>query len=232
MANTITFPKDFQTDSIGFDEVKKNAVGGNIVYLSYSGKQKLCLQTPWMFAPFGVSEFVDEKTGPKYSLDVSFKGMDNDPKIKMFHDKMQELDSKILEQGVSLSKQWFGKKMQKVVLEELFRPVVKPAKDPSKYSPTIKFKINNVNQLEIYDTARNKLNLDQVVSGSQVQAIIECASVWFVNKTFGVTWKLLQLQLKKPDRIAGFSFAHEDDEEEDEEVEEVEVEVEAEEPET
>jgi hypothetical protein len=212
-------------DSIGFDEVKKNAVGGNIVYLNYNGKQKLCLQTPWMFAPFGISEFVDEKTGPKYSLDVSFKGLDSDPKIKTFHDKMKELDEKILEQGVNSSKQWFGKIMKKVVLEELFRPVVKPAKDPEKYSPTIKFKIMNVNQVEIYDTDKNKLTMDQIVSGSQVQAIIECASVWFVNKTFGVTWKLVQLQLKKPDRIAGFSFAQEEEDEEEDE-EEVEVEVE------
>ena len=223
MTTTITFTKDFQVSDIIFGAVQKNKVGGNIVYMNLNGK-RTTLQTPWLNAPFGLSTFTDDNGNDKYSIDVSFKGMENDEKVKLFHSKMKELDNVILDKGVEMSKDWFGAKKKKEILEELYRPVVKLAKDPTKYAPTMKLKIQNLQQLEVYDTEANKMNSDSITSGAQIQAIIQCSSVWFVNKTFGVTWNLVQLRMKPPDRISGFSFKAEEEDDLEEEVEEVEVE--------
>jgi len=226
---TTTLSKDFQISELVFGSVQKNKVGGNIVYMNLNGK-RTTLQTPWLNAPFGLSTFTDDNGNDKYSIDVSFKTADSDEKVNIFLSKMKELDEKILDKAVESSKEWFGNKKKKEILEELYRPIVKLAKDPSKYAPTMKFKIQNLQQLEIYDTKANVMKSSDIMSGAQVKGIIQCSSVWFVNKTFGVTWNLVQLQMKKPDRISGFSFKPEEEDEDEEETEEVETEeVEAEE---
>ena len=221
----ITLPKNFTASDLTCEDVKTNSLGGKVVYLKHNEQKKVTMQTPLMSAPFGLSTYTDEKTGiTKYSLDLSFKGMDADTKIDTFHEKMQELDNYILTLAEKNSKEWLGKKMSREVVEALYRPILKPAKDPEKYAPTMKLKITNTSKgemnVEAYDTKREKVNLKQeLTQGARVRCIMECSSIWFVNKQFGVSWRLVQTELHKPDKISGFSFMEEsDDEEEYEEV--------------
>ena len=228
MAQNIMLAKNLDVPSIAFEPVRKNALGGNVVYLKYSGAPKMVVQTPVVSAPFGLSTFTDDKTGAvKYSLDMSFRGMEDDPKVKELHDKMQEIDATLIDEGVKNSKEWFGKKVSKEVVENFYRPLVKPSKDPSKYAPTMKFKImtnrNGSVAVDAYNHLKESVDLTEVlVPGSRIQAIIECSSVWFVNKSmFGVSWRLVQVKVQKSDRIAGFSFVEDSDAEEEYETEEV-----------
>lgn len=223
---TVTLPKNFDASEITFDSVKKNAMGGKVVYMKHNGQNRLTLQTPLLAAPFGVSGYTDDKTGiTKYSLDVSFKGVDDEPKIKELHDKMESFDAYLIDAAVKNSKEWFGKKMTKEVVEALYRPLVKPSKDPEKYAPTMKFKMPDKDGrilVKAYTSDKKEFDLDNFQPGSKVQALIECSSIWFVNKQFGVSWKLVQLLVSKPEKISGFSFIQDDDaqdaESDDEEV--------------
>ena len=211
----ITLPKNFDASVISFDSVKKNAMGGKVVYMKYNGLNKLNIQTPVLSAPFGIGAYTDDKTGiTKHSLDVSFKGISDDAKIKEFHDKMTEFDKTLIEAGVKHSKDWFGKAMKYDVVEALYRPIVKQSKDPEKYAPTIKFKIPSKDDkllVHAYDQDKNSFDLANFLPGSRVQALIECSSIWFVNKQFGITWKLVQLLVHKPEKLAGFSFIPDDE---------------------
>jgi len=228
MSTKIVQPKNLDISEITFDAVKKTQMGGNIVYFKHEGNQRLVLQTPVLNAPFGLSTYTDDKTGvTKYSLDVSFRGMDEDPKIQQFFKKMQGLDTFTMDTAVANSKDWFGKKQSKEVIENFYRPLVKPSKDPTKYAPTMKMKIqtkrNGDIDLTAFDSEQNELNITDALSpGCKVKAIVEASSVWFVNKTmFGITWKLVQLQVMPSDKISGFSFQEDDEEEEEYEEEEV-----------
>jgi len=217
MAN-IVLPTQFDCEKIGFDDMKINNNGGKVVYMKYGDTQRVTMQTPKITAPFGLSEYRDDKTGSvKYSIDVSFKGMESDSKIQTFFDKMKALDEAVINTAIDNSKEWFGKKMKREVIEELYRPVVKPAKDPEKYAPTMKFKLQSNNQdelmVEAFDSDKNKINIiDTFKPGSKLRGIVECSSIWFVNKQFGVTWRALQVEVTKSDKISGFSFVPEDDE--------------------
>lgn len=231
MAQNIVLAKNIDADKLTYDEVKKNAQGGNIVYTKYDGAPKFTVQTCELYVPFGLSTYTDDKTGAvKYSLDISFRGMDDDPKIMQFHNKMQELDEAIIKKGVEKSKEWFGKKLTREVIENFYRPLVKPAKDPEKYAPTMKLKIRTNRSggidCDCYDQDRKKVDiLEAVVPGSKVTAIMESTSVWFVGKNmFGISWNIVQLKVQKSDKIAGFSFVEEDDPDEAEDVEYEEVE--------
>lgn len=219
MAQIIKY-NHFQASNIKCEPVTKNKAGGNVVYLKYNDS-KIVLQTPIMVAPFGLSIYNDEASGvSKYSLDLSFRDKDQDPKISKYFDVITELDTFMVQKGVENSKEWFGKKMSKEVVEELYRPLIKESKDPSKYASTIKYKIRSSGDrlnIEAFDEHKNKFNMDNFVSGCKARTIIELTSIWFVNKQFGCTFNVVQLQATKPEKIAGWAFQAESDEEDENE---------------
>jgi len=203
---------DFNPALVKFSGVGKNKKGGQIVYVKYGpDEQNLLLQTPAIDVPFGVSPYTDPKTGEvSYSLDISFRGADKDREIKDFQDRMTAFDNTLIQTGVDRSSDWFGKKMSKEFVGEVYRPLVKPAKDPSKYAPTMKVKIimrDGTALGTVFDENRRKADMDYVIKGSRVRLILEVASVWFVSKSFGVTWRLSQcLVVSRPARLEGFAF--------------------------
>lgn len=213
----IILPKYFDASLITCETVCKNKAGGNIVYLKYPDTKKIMIQTPYMVAPFGMSVFTDESTNiSKYTMDLSFKDINNDPKVKLFHDCISKLDGIMIQKGVENSKEWFGKKMSKEVVSELYRPLIKESKDPSKYAATIKYKVRTLGEnfnVEAFDENKQKFDLDSFAPGSKARCIIELSSIWFVNKQFGCTFTLLQCQVTKPEKVQGFSFQPESDEE-------------------
>ena len=47
---------------------------------------------------------------------------------------------------------------------------------------------------------------DKLYARNSGVAIVEMASVYFLNKKFGVTWKLHQLVVHEPQQLKGFQF--------------------------
>lgn len=220
-SNMIITPKKFDVSEISLADVQKNKMGGNMVYMKYGEMKKLTIQTPLMSAPFGISTYIDDKTNvKKYSIDISFKGMEDDPKIKMFHDKMNSFDEFLIEEGARHSKSWFGKAQKKEVVEALYRSLVKPSKEPEKYAPTMKIKIptrDDEFQVESFKYTAGKsvhepFDLVNITKGAKVQLILEASSIWFVGKTqFGISWKVLQARVQQPEKIQGYSFRDDSD---------------------
>ena len=192
-------------DDVKFSPMQKTARGSKIVYANGRNGGKVRLQTPVMGAPFGVSKFDDTQTGnSSYSLDLSFRDMETDPKIATFLDTCRAFDEYVLEVAVNNSVDWFGKQMSKEIVQEFYRSMVRdPAND--KYKPTIRLKISPYT--EFYDEDHNRVDLEYVTKSSQVRCIVE-VSTWFVNKSFGVSLRILQAQVvSRPVGISGFAFA-------------------------
>jgi hypothetical protein len=146
-------------------------------------------------------------------LDVSFKG--TDPKIQSFYEKIQQMDQRMIDLAVENSPAWFGKKMSKEVVEELYRPLIKPSKQPDKYAPTMKFKIRALETVEAFDKDRERFDMVNFQSGSTVKCIVDFAPVWFVNKQFGLTMTVNQLAVESTPagKLHGFAFQNESDSE-------------------
>ena len=215
--NSVTLYKDFNTNDVTFGQTLKNKAGGNQVYITSKNKHKIYLQTPSMYAPFGISEYnVEGSNMVKYSLDVSFKGYEEDSKINKFMDVVKEIDEYMIKTGVERSTEWFGKPMTDAVERELYRPLWKESSNPDKYAPTFKMKLRmSVNQNDFIVNAyhnHEEFKLDELKPGSKIRSIIEFAPVWFVNKQFGVTPCLVQLDLVETPRnsLNGFSFEEDD----------------------
>lgn len=220
--NSIILYSNFDTTLINFDPVSKNKNGGKMCYMSYGpSKKRIYVQTPANLAcPFGISKYEDVKTGEvSYSLDATFRDMDSDPKMKLFHDKMDELNERILTEAVKNSGEWFGKPMSKDVIQEFYRNIIKLPKDPSKYAPILKIKIpmsNGQPNVDIFSEDKEKVDIQYVTKGSTLRCIMELKAIWFINKNFGVTWQLVQAGVTtRPQKFEGWAFK-DDDENDDE----------------
>jgi hypothetical protein len=212
---TVMMYKNFDASKISCGVVNKNRAGGNQVSLMYNEKRgNIIIQTPTMRAPFGLSEYVPENGGePKYSIDASFNGYSDDPKIRMFLDVVKAIDEHMVAIGVEHSVEWFGKKMSREVVEELYRPLIKESKEPEKYAPTCKCKIRDIHKVEAFTKNREPYSVSDLLPGSSIRMILEFSPIWFVNKQFGVTLNLIQFEfLEAPaGKLDGFSFVDDDD---------------------
>ena len=87
MSNTIMKPSDFSASKIEYTDLKAmGTTGAKQMYLNYDGGQQIIMHTPKMRLPYGVGKYEEAGKPTKYSLDMSFGGMDDDPKIKEFYE--------------------------------------------------------------------------------------------------------------------------------------------------
>lgn len=227
---------------INYSEPKINANGGKAIYVNYDEKV-LFLQTPKMSCPFGLSAF-DAGDYTKYSLDLSFNGMDGEGKnceaMKDFYDKMDAFDSKLVQDAVKNSQPWFKKKKTSLeVCKALYNPQIRLSKDKEtgepngQYPPTFKVKMPNRDgrfTSDVFDLDRKKVANEDLesylVKGSQVQALIQCVGIWVVDGKFGCNWKVQQLRVWPPKGLSGYSFLPDSDDDELDESDDSEDEVE------
>jgi len=184
--------------------------GAKSVYVNYEGS-KLLLQTPVMSLPYGVndnSKFKDDNGDEKkYDLTLSFRGMEENPKLKVFHDKMKALEDKIVEDAFANRQPWFKNNFNnnKDVILTKFTPMVKLDKDKetgeitNKYPPTFKVKLpydakNDKFEFDAYDMDTNELDFAKIVAnmkGGKAQLIIQLNGIWFSGGMFGCSWKVV-----------------------------------------
>ena len=193
----------------------KNKSGGQQIPLSYQSMTNYTIQTPVMSLPFGISEYTPDVGATKYSLELSFKGADTDPKIATFKKLIEDLDNHFIDLAVKNSQEWFGKKMSAEVVSELYRPIMKPSKQPEKYASTMKLKLRERNEvLEAKATTLDgePFDISKIAPGTTGAAIMDFAPMWFVNKQFGVTLTLLAMSIHtSPNHARDFTFENDDD---------------------
>jgi hypothetical protein len=211
-------PKNIDVSKLRYSEIKTLSSGAKTVYVNY-GTDKLTIQTPVLsLPPYGLSEPYDisqaKKKGlpipekdKKYDLDVSFKGIDDNPKIKIFHDKMKEVEAKIIDDAFTNRLAWFKDDFDnnKAMLAKLFTPMVRVDKDPKtgkpvgKYPATLKAKLpydnkSNTFTFEAYDMENNEISFQTIMNnlkGAKAQLIIQLTGLWFAGGKYGCSWKVI-----------------------------------------
>ena len=213
---------------VSFSDVKTNDNGGKTIYLNYDN-HSFIVQTPKMTLPYNMSVY-DKGEYPKYTIELSFRDLDNNSKVKGFYDGFDSLDNMIVEQGVKNSMAWFKKKKaHRDVVMALFSPHIKLSRDKEtgevdgKYPPTMRLKLpvrDGKPGFDIYDFSQNSLDrpLEELfVKGAQVQALIRCSGIWIVGGKFGCSWNVSQIMVDAPATIQSYAFIDDSDGEEDEE---------------
>jgi len=225
MSRKVNKPNQVETKMISFSEPKILPSGAKQVYLNYNGG-RLVVQTPKMSLPWNMGCYrgPEGNQPPTYKLDLSFKGMENDPKIKELHDMIEKIDKRMLKAGAENGLAWFKKKdMNEEVLKALYTPMMKLSIDKNtgepdgKWPPSVRIKVPNYDgkfSCEVFDTEKNEIdtsNLENVlVRGCEVQSLIECSSVWFAGGKYGLSWKIVQMKVQSVPNLNGYAFVDSD----------------------
>nr|QOR60411.1 hypothetical protein [Bathycoccus sp. RCC716 virus 2] len=166
---------------------------------------------PRMYMPFGISGFTPEIGATKYNIDFAMKGWDEpDNFVKKFYECMREIEDKVIHAVSEQSAKIFNKYMTYEELKPMFNSNIKesPDREPKfrvKVDSTIDGKIKphvyNEDKKPMVDDIKNGL-----YSRNSGTAIVEMNSVYFLNRKFGISWKLNSLVVYEPQRLKGFQF--------------------------
>jgi hypothetical protein len=229
----IVTSKTFSPSDVAFSPAKTDSRGGKKVSLTLNGSP-LVISVPLMFT-WGINERVDEATGRvSYDASLVFEN-EKSATISRFCDKLKEMQEKILTAAsTEKSKEWFGKaKLSKEVAEAMMYPILKYPKNKEtgeedfSRNPSIKLQIpywEGDFKVELYDMKGQALFLppsedgetpqgdntpvDIVPSKSHIKGLIQCGGIWMAGGRFGVTWKLIQAQVRAPVRLLGTGVCH------------------------
>ena len=241
----LLFPKNIDVSKLRYGEVKKNAVGGKSVYVNYAG-EPLDFQIPVMHIPYGISDASllggnkDSKDRrPSYSLNVSFKGMDDSKPLKNLYEKLQEIENKVKKDVFENRVTWLNDRYDdmEMIVNRLFSSNIQLDKDKetkkvlNRYPPTFRVKIpskstNDASTGEImteflfnsYDMENTEINFDKIINnlkGGKAKLIIRFVGLWFAGGKYGCTWKIVSGQFKENTRTVSYQFMRDSDEEEE-----------------
>ena len=212
----LTMP-EWDVTNARFMQPKVNDRGGKSVNIvSNQTNRGIHISLPFLNT-WGVSDFVDEKTGEsdgKYSMSLSFPNDDYaTPAAKDALEKLKAFENFILDSAVKNSEVWWGESMSREVAKHTFFPFIKYSrnKDTKKIDltkpPTIRAKlpfydgrwnveIYNIKSQMIYPADDNTTPMDHIPSRSNVACVLQCGGIWIGGKGWGLTWKLYQCVVK------------------------------------
>ena len=224
--DSIILANDVNLDKFEISSLKTLQNGGKMAFLNYNSG-RLTTQLPRkMRLPFGISEYTSEETGnTKYWINVT---LDKREKVLNFKKLIEDVDNYVIDHAFKNSKQWFKGTQYKTreILEALYTSNIKYSKDKEtgeindKYDPTLKINIPQRDgefNISIFDKNANEIsrndidNLKNLFKGSEASVIMECGGIWVAGSKFGVTWKVVQLQVFPKESINGFAFLKTDD---------------------
>lgn len=221
---------EWKPSEIRYMQPKVNDRGAkSINIISTQTNRSLHLSTPLMMT-WGISDFVDEKTGEsdgKFSMSLNFPNDDySSPASREFLDKVKAFENQILDDAVKNAEVWFGESMSREVAKHTFFPLLKYSKDkltkkvdPTK-PPSIRAKVPNYNgrwAVEIYDTSskqifpcdnENMTPMDFIPKKSNVACVLQCGGLWFGGKGWGLTLKLVQCVVKPQEVVSVYGRCH------------------------
>lgn len=223
--------KNIDTSKVSFSQPRVLDNGAKLVYLNYSGG-RLSIQTPWMSMPWKMGVYTDGDY-PKYSVDLTFRGMDENPDLQGFHDKLQMLEEKIIDGGFENSVSWFKKKpSSRDVVEALFSRIVKVSTDKDtgepdgKWPPSMKLKVPRRDGVwetkvsdksgKLYDINNSESgdNLEELfVKNTKMRAIIQCVGLWVASGSYMCQWKLTKAEIEVPESSGQHEFLADSDDE-------------------
>lgn len=184
-----------------------------VAVISTQKNKKLHIQLPAMTC-WGISDYTDQATGEsdgRYSIKLHFSGKEMaSQESKDALEKIRAFEQQVLNDAVTNSEAWFGKKQSREIVEYGYFPFLKMGKNADTKQPDpekgvyFRPKVNCYSEkwdVEIFDPEGTPIfpsenaaqtPMDFVPSGSTVTCGIECKQIWIGAKGWGISWALKQ----------------------------------------
>lgn len=169
------------------------------------------VQIPRMYMPFGISGFTPAVGNTKWNIDFSMKGHDEEGNhVKAFYETLQKVEAAVVEAVRERSVDVFGKEMTTEELLPMFNSNIRYSADREpKFRVRVDTHMSGEIKAGIFDKDKNNITMkleDKLYARNSGVAIVEMSSMYFLNRKFGVTWKLHQLVVYEPQQLKGFQF--------------------------
>ena len=176
---SIFLPKNVNIDDVSIgplkspagkkgDSGKKNVSQARYASLKLNGDM-FSLQIPEMKSPFGLNVWENDNGTKKYSILLSFDGLNERMPLQVFKKLFEDIDNKVLQHALDNSQEWFKKKYNNLeVVKAIFTPSIKPSIDretgevtdrwPSKIKIDLEQKDGQF-LFECFDKKQNRVNI-------------------------------------------------------------------------
>jgi hypothetical protein len=169
-----------------------------------------------MYMPFGLSGFTppDGGQGIKWNIDFALKGYNEpDNYVNKFYNFLLAIETRVIENICEDSVRIFGSKQSMHSLRDKFTSNLK--QPTAKYEPKFRVKVDTETdgesmKISVFDSENNPIfekPQNALFARKSGTAIIELDSVYFMNKKFGLVWRMRQLKIFEPQNLKGFQFA-------------------------
>jgi hypothetical protein len=240
--STVLTAKSINVSKIQFSAPKTLQNQSRTVYVNYENS-KLRVQTPLMILPYGVGDNEkinaatssnkkgEEVQAKRYDLNVSFRGMDTNPKLKELYDKMREIENRVIDEAFENRQVWLRDDYDgvKAFVSKLFTPIVKHDKNKdtgkieNKYPPTMKIKIPYDENTDTFQFQCTNMDGDDVdfktimtkLKGAKARLIIQFGGIWFAGQRYGCSWRIIRAKFEVPFMSNKVDFLPDSDDEGD-----------------
>ena len=119
--------------------------------------------------------------------------------------KVKTIDTNVLQDAKVHSVSWFGRDIQQKTLDTAYNHSV----TSDNYMNVTK---STKNPLTYYDCNKTLKDSSLLENGTVCDVLLEMVGVWFLKKTFGVQWRIVQVRDTKSVKIPEYLFQDEEDE--------------------
>jgi hypothetical protein len=165
---------EFDVSQIGFSKPANKKDGSRDIYLSYD-KTKAIIEAPKLMVKFfNANPNKSDASKMNYSISVA---CENPEFYEIFGN---QLDNYLIGEAVKNSSAWFGKEKDNDIIEDIYKPIYKKAKEGTDYPPmlTLKFYDNQVKDMFI-----DKQN--QPVEAKDLEALLSRDT--YINAIFKIS---------------------------------------------
>ena len=101
------------------------------------------------------------------------------------------IDAELLAKAKESKVEWFGKELSDETITNAFQASVTDGVLGASLV-SIKGQVATL----AFDRQKNPLALEDVAAGSQCDALVELAGLWFLKKSFGPIWRVVQVRVR------------------------------------
>ena len=170
----------------------------------------LAFQTPRLYMPFGISGFVVPNRPTNWNVELALKGWDKDDGyVKKFYDFVKDIENTVIEHVCSQKELIFGSSsLTDDDIRNMFNSNLKDAANG--YEPKLRVKIDTdrdlMTKFKVFNEQHDDITqvvTDGLYARKSVVSVVELGSVYFMNRKFGLVWRMAQMQVHDPQRLKG-----------------------------
>jgi hypothetical protein len=192
------------------DAIKIGEFENKKIPICDSDDKALTFQIPRLYMPFGISGFVYAGRPAQWNVELALKGWDKeDGYVRKFYNFVKDVEERVISKVCEEKNIIFGTvNVSDEDIRGMFNSNLKEAANG--YEPKMRVKIDVtpdlVTKFKVFDAHGDDITqpvADGLYARKSVVSVVELSSVYFMNRKFGLVWRMAQMQVFEPQRIKG-----------------------------